>query len=90
MLFHFSFLCHCSASSALGNKPVKYDDLPMILGNSRTEEGKQSQDFEVNKLALFVQYRLGTFDLLVSGLMSGLSYIDNLGLYVIVCGLGVS
>ena len=34
-------------SSSLGDKPVKYDDLPVLLGSSPAGEQKQSQDFEV-------------------------------------------
>ncbi|KAJ7385532.1 hypothetical protein OS493_015104 [Desmophyllum pertusum] len=42
-----SFLCHCSVSSSLGDKPVKCDDLPVLLGNHPAGEEKQSQDFEL-------------------------------------------
>lgn len=37
-------------SSSLGDKAVKCDDLPVLLGGSPAVEQKQSQDFEVNKV----------------------------------------
>lgn len=47
--FYFSFLCHCSVSSSFGNTPVMCDGLPVILGNKRVEQGRQSRDFEVKE-----------------------------------------
>lgn len=34
-------------SSSLGDKPVKCDDLPVLLGSSPASEQKESHDFEV-------------------------------------------
>ena len=36
-------------SSSVGDKPVKSEDLPVLLGEQPAVEDKQSQDFEVYK-----------------------------------------
>ena len=50
----FSFLCHLSVSSSFGGKPIKSEDLPVLLGHPSVGKDSQSQDFQVYKLQVSV------------------------------------
>ena len=49
-------MCHFAVSSSFSDKPVKSEDLPVLLGNEPVVQDSQSHDFEVLCLVVVLQH----------------------------------